>query len=279
MKRKKDEILSFSKEQKESVPKALQKLMRGRTIREVSQDWGIAPSNINNYLYRGSIPRMDILKKISLAEEMSIQDIFNLCNTDEEIPSHQQDENDPGVDEETRNLDYEKEAFKDRLWILIGSRSIRAAAKDWGLAFSTLNNYLTRGTDPALKVVYQIAKVENVELEWLASGVGQKQKSAAHDGDPKLAAWVGAYEALTPTEIDRMLKLIQRNGAASLLLLTDSENLELLSLSSQSKKIALLTRKLPTERLKEISEIIENGSESLPEYLNRTTLGRKVIGE
>ena len=63
MERKKNELLSFSAEQKESVSQALQKLMRGRTIREVSQAWGVASSNINNYLYRGSIPRADILKK------------------------------------------------------------------------------------------------------------------------------------------------------------------------------------------------------------------------
>lgn len=166
------------------------------------------------------------------------------------------------IEDEFPFADYEKEALKDRIWELIGSRSIRAAAKDWGLAFSTLNNYLKRGTDPALKVAHKITQIENVDLEWLASGVGPKQKTEKFNGDKKLAAWVGAYEALTPAEIDRILKLIQRNGATSLLLLTDSENLELLSLSNQSKKIALLTRNLPTERLKEISDIIENGSKN-----------------
>ena len=33
-----------------------------------------------------------------------------------------------------------KESFIKRLKSLVGNRSIRAAAKDWGLSFSTLNN-------------------------------------------------------------------------------------------------------------------------------------------
>ncbi|SQD03496.1 repressor protein [Escherichia coli] len=46
-----------------------------------------------------------------------------------------------------------KESIPERLRELIGKRSVRAAAKDWGLSFSTLNNYLTRGTEPSLSVL------------------------------------------------------------------------------------------------------------------------------
>jgi len=49
----------------------------------------------------------------------------------------------------------------DRLRTLIGSRSTRAAAKAWDLSYSTLNNYLNRGTEPSLSVARQIAERED----------------------------------------------------------------------------------------------------------------------
>ncbi|MDA8510946.1 hypothetical protein [Citrobacter sp. Igbk 14] len=65
----------------------------------------------------------------------------------------------------------EKESISERLRVLIGSRTVRAAAEEWGLPFSTLNNYLTRGTEPSLNVALRIAKIENVPVEWLAEGI------------------------------------------------------------------------------------------------------------
>ncbi|MBJ3693618.1 hypothetical protein JGC73_25500, partial [Salmonella enterica subsp. enterica serovar Typhimurium] len=57
-----------------------------------------------------------------------------------------------------------KENFIKRLKALVGTRSVRAAAKDWGLSFSTLNNYLSRGTEPSFIAMQAIAAKEHVTL-------------------------------------------------------------------------------------------------------------------
>lgn len=64
-----------------------------------------------------------------------------------------------------------KENFIQRLKEVIGGRSIRAAAKDWGLSFSTLNNYITRGTEPSFIAMQAIAHAEGISLDWLAFGI------------------------------------------------------------------------------------------------------------
>lgn len=64
----------------------------------------------------------------------------------------------------------EKESISVRIRQLIGTRTVRMAAREWGLSFSTLNNYLTRGTEPSLNVAIKIANVEGVSVEWLATG-------------------------------------------------------------------------------------------------------------
>ncbi|EAP9799843.1 XRE family transcriptional regulator [Salmonella enterica] len=64
-----------------------------------------------------------------------------------------------------------KENLATRLRQLIDRhKSARAAAKAWGLSFSTLNNYLNRGTEPAFSVMQTIAIKEAVSLDWLAFG-------------------------------------------------------------------------------------------------------------
>ncbi|EKK8372448.1 XRE family transcriptional regulator [Salmonella enterica] len=64
-----------------------------------------------------------------------------------------------------------KESLATRLRQLIDKyKSARAAARAWGLSFSTLNNYLNRGTEPAFSVMQTIAIKESVSLDWLAFG-------------------------------------------------------------------------------------------------------------
>ncbi len=69
-----------------------------------------------------------------------------------------------------------KETFTTRIKTLIGKDTVRTVAKRWGLPYSTLNNYLHRGNEPALSVVARIAKIENVSVEWLA-GLSDSIKS------------------------------------------------------------------------------------------------------
>lgn len=63
-----------------------------------------------------------------------------------------------------------KESIQDRIKQLVGTRSLRKATADWGLPYSTINNYFEKGTTPGLNVVATIAKIENVSLEWLVYG-------------------------------------------------------------------------------------------------------------
>ncbi|MGL9772952.1 MAG: hypothetical protein ACR5LG_00725 [Sodalis sp. (in: enterobacteria)] len=66
-----------------------------------------------------------------------------------------------------------------RLKQLTGNRSVRAAATEWGLSFSTLHNYLTRGTEPSFTVVQGIVYKKHVSLDWLAFGSSCTQNEVA----------------------------------------------------------------------------------------------------
>ncbi len=237
MERKKNESLSFSAKQKESVSQALQKLMRGRTIREVSQAWGVASSNINNYLYRGSIPRADILKKIAVAEGISIQDIFNLCKADTETVSS----------EPIENLDDESDqeiSIKDRILLLIGNRSRRSAAKDWGMSISTLTNFLDHGVQPTYEFISRIAQRENISAEWLLTGMRTTETSSSYNEDSDdrellISMVMEPLHALTTNELDDLHWLITRKGVEFMLELLDENNQAFFSLSDKEKKARL----------------------------------------
>lgn len=60
-----------------------------------------------------------------------------------------------------------------RLSVLMRGRTVRQAAADWGIGTSTLNAYLRNGSVPNLNIANQIANVEGVTLQWLATGEGQ----------------------------------------------------------------------------------------------------------
>ncbi|EPA1831525.1 bacteriophage CI repressor [Escherichia coli] len=67
-------------------------------------------------------------------------------------------------------VDRGKESFRERLVKLIGGRSVRTAASDWGIPPSTLNNYIHKGTEPSFKIACLISYKERVSLNWLAYG-------------------------------------------------------------------------------------------------------------
>lgn len=141
----------------------------------------------------------------------------------------------------------EKENIAARLRKLIGKRTVRAAANDWGLSFSTLNNYLTRGTEPSLNVAIKIADIEDVSVEWLATGVASKShtrdlnlqsdssasvESEHNDlGDTDMGkkfdetrninaltvAWDLIFKALSPEEVLELVKLFMQIGAKGIM--------------------------------------------------------------
>lgn len=129
--------------------------------------------------------------------------------------------------------DNSKESISGRLRKLIGKRSVRAASQAWGLSFSTLNNYLTRGTEPSLNVAIKIAKIENVTVEWLATGVSE-QKPSRQEGTENektkeflRTTWMAAFELMGKAEAEALLKIIINGGTRGLIKLAEHEsNLE-----------------------------------------------------
>ncbi|ELG8702191.1 TPA: hypothetical protein RPF06_002250 [Salmonella enterica] len=135
--------------------------------------------------------------------------------------------------------DVRKENFTVRIKQLIGNRSIRAAAKAWGLSFSTLNNYLTRGTEPSFIAMQAIASAEGVSLDWLAFGSSNPnsnqsdsiQDSSAIDKGPRptptddkeflRSAWTSAFEFMEKKEAESLLKIIINGGTRSLVKLAE----------------------------------------------------------
>lgn len=131
----------------------------------------------------------------------------------------------------TDNPDDQNESLADRLRFLIGGRSTRAAAKSWRLSYSTLNNYLTRGTEPSLSIAAKIAELEGVSVEWLACGdrptesiplsleenVASYQTKSSATSDPLQFAWSLVFSSLDPGERESLLKLIHKEGVKGIL--------------------------------------------------------------
>ncbi|HHW4010765.1 TPA: helix-turn-helix domain-containing protein [Citrobacter freundii] len=133
-----------------------------------------------------------------------------------------------------------KESIAARLRKLIGNRTVRAAANDWGLAFSTLNNYLTRGTEPSLNVAMRIAEVENVSVEWLATGAVSEARSRdaklqrdtskiaedvdlgrmfdeQRDVNALTVAWQLIFKALSREDVLELVRLFMQIGAKGIM--------------------------------------------------------------
>ncbi|RLR18398.1 XRE family transcriptional regulator [Sodalis-like symbiont of Bactericera trigonica] len=48
-------------------------MIGSRSVQHISSKWGVNRSTINNYLKRGSKPRIDILTKAAAAEDVSVE--------------------------------------------------------------------------------------------------------------------------------------------------------------------------------------------------------------
>ena len=118
-----------------------------------------------------------------------------------------------------------EETLKDRLIALIGDRSVRAAAKDWSMSVSTLNNYLKRGTEPALNVINHIAKIEQVSLDWLANGSDPEKTDSENlatfqaqtPTSPLRDKWLMILESIDETDAEALIRAIHRKGVEGLL--------------------------------------------------------------
>lgn len=69
--------------------------------------------------------------------------------------------------------DYSKATIQERLKALFKGRTLRQAALDWQLPYSTLNNYFSKGATPGLDVVNRIAHIEKIPVTWIINGKTQ----------------------------------------------------------------------------------------------------------
>ncbi|MGK3122874.1 helix-turn-helix domain-containing protein [Candidatus Pantoea formicae] len=136
-----------------------------------------------------------------------------------------------------------KESFRERLQQLIGDRSVRAAAQAWGIPVSTINNYIHKSTEPALRVVMQIAEAEKVSIEWLATGLNKddcaiNRTERVGDFSHLQEVWMMIFESLGQSDIESLIRLIHKYGARGVISAAEAEdalNQTLMALSKDEK--------------------------------------------
>lgn len=158
-----------------------------------------------------------------------------------------------------------KESFRERLARLLKGRSVNAVAKSWGIPKSTINNYLHKGTEPALKVVVAIAEAEKVDLRWLATGLHEDsigsicRPSEQEIHDPLRIVWNMIYDSMERRDTEALIKLIHNTGAKGVIAAsstTNDLNHTWLHLSDDEKKrlLALHDAKKGTSEEREVNE-------------------------
>ncbi|WP_406833504.1 hypothetical protein [Morganella morganii] len=167
------------------------------------------------------------------------------------------------------------ETFKDRLKLLIGDRSIRAAAKEWGLSFSTLNNYLTKGTDPAMSTIKSIAIQEDVSLDWLVNGVDTRNQTLEladhYDKNELLTVSNAMFGMMSAQQLSRLIAAITTKGVDGLLKSTDS--------NADNNMDQLLDNMPIRPTLKQAIKLAMAGDESLDQEILRRIEEKKNIDE
>ncbi|EQB8499827.1 helix-turn-helix transcriptional regulator [Shigella sonnei] len=257
----KERKISFSCDEKESFPNVLEQLMKGRTIREVSKAWGVAPSSINNYLYRGSIPRTKILQKIADAEGITVSDLFNAKLVLKNSAASAQE---LGTSKSNLAPSNQVEAIKERIIQLIGARSRRSAAKAWGMSISTLSNFLEHGSTPTYQFLNTIAQVEGVDTDWLMSGKSYEADVQNYPSDDMevrhelISYIVGFIDVLDIQEIEDLYWLMKRKGAEFFLELLNEQNQQFFSLSEREKTTRLTGKPLSEVQCDDLDGVIDS---------------------
>ncbi|WP_140918333.1 hypothetical protein [Limnobaculum xujianqingii] len=138
-----------------------------------------------------------------------------------------------------------KETIQERLKGLMKGRSLRQVSFDWGLPYSTINNYFAKGTMPGVDVLVAVSNIEQVSLEWLILGTCQAQEtedqSNTHEQaivspiDEESDYIVKIISMLDQESRKKLLKVLLMKGAEAVLLLTNETNLKLMQLPEREK--------------------------------------------
>ncbi|EDV4561140.1 bacteriophage CI repressor [Salmonella enterica subsp. enterica] len=76
----KNHRVSFTEKQKETFLRRLRELVNGRPLQQAADVWCIPKSTLNNYFYRGSHPRIDIIQQIASKEGVSAEWLLGKCD-------------------------------------------------------------------------------------------------------------------------------------------------------------------------------------------------------
>lgn len=79
----KEKNVSFPEQGKETIQDRLKKLMAGRSLRKVSQDWGFPYSTLNNYFAKGTMPGVDVVTRVAHVENVPVE--WLVLGTDAEL--------------------------------------------------------------------------------------------------------------------------------------------------------------------------------------------------
>lgn len=126
-------------------------------------------------------------------------------------------------------------------------KSLRAASREWGMSFSTLNNYINRGTEPSFFAMVDIAEKESVTIDWLAYGksydgfefnIAERGLQKTHH-TPGRDTWLMIFDNLNKGERQTLLNYCIKAGAPNLVKLAtevgDTER-EFLALPAEDKE-------------------------------------------
>ncbi|WP_232238247.1 helix-turn-helix domain-containing protein [Edwardsiella hoshinae] len=73
MSNKTDDGLSFGNDRKESIQDRIRQLVGERSLRKVTEAWGLPYSTINNYFEKGTTPGLNVVAKIARIENVSLE--------------------------------------------------------------------------------------------------------------------------------------------------------------------------------------------------------------
>lgn len=158
--------------------------------------------------------------------------------------------------------DDQKETIQDRLKQLFKGRNLRQVAKDWGMPYSTLNNYFSKGTKPGLDVIEHVCDVESISLEWLIAGRESRPTTPQSTSKPSVptineeptktdneraamrAAWEVIFNSLGDDEAKALLSLFVLRGVQGVIKLaqereTAADILSRLDADEQERLLAL----------------------------------------
>lgn len=149
-----------------------------------------------------------------------------------------------------------KESIQQRLRELMRDRSLRRVSLDWGLPYSTINNYFTKGTTPSVEVITTVADIENVSIEWLITGKSREaeEKRDEHKQDRVFdeleSAWMTAFKFMNKGEAEALLRIIISGGAKGLIKLAGREE-------SAEERFLLLPAELKARAIELIDAHVE----------------------